>query len=138
MPSLAGQARDVGTTHTATDELIRLVNATRVWKHWRKPVLIVVSRDAPEYYACLREAFSAAPWATVVLDRRHRTDTPERPRPWAIVHADRIDTDAPILAPRRGAHDVVSALPRLLRWAWKTGVKVGQYAAYRTLPLGRG
>jgi len=138
MPSLAGQARDGGATDTAIDALVRLVNVTRIWKHWRKPVLIVVSRDAPEYYACLREVFSAAPWATVVLDRRHRMDTPERPRPWAIVHADRIDAEVATLAPRRPAHDVLSALARLLRWAWRTGVKIGEYAAYQTLPFGRG
>jgi hypothetical protein len=138
MPSLAGQARDVGATHTAVDELIRLVTVTRVWKHWRKPVLIVVARDAPEHYACLREVFSAAPWATVVFDRRHRTHTPERARPWAIVHADRIEVEAALLAPPRWAHGLVSALVRLLCWVWNTGWKIGEAAAYQALPLGRG
>jgi hypothetical protein len=120
------------------DEVVRLVNVTRVWTRWRKPVLIVVSQDAPEYYACLREAFSAAPWATVVFDRRQRTNTPDRRRPWAIVHADRVDAGAEPRAAPRGARSVVSGFARLLRWAWRTGVKIGEYAAYQTLLFGRG
>src|SRR5687767_8119542 len=108
---LAAQARDVGAVHTAANEFVRMVNVTQVWKHWHKPVLIVVARDAPEHYECLREAFSAAPWADVVIDRRHaesvpaadhrrrldlrlHTATPDRLRPWAVGHAVRVEADA--------------------------------------------
>src|SRR5688572_14297088 len=85
---LAAQARHVGAAHTAVDELIRLVNTTQVWKQWHKPVLIVVSRDAPEHYTYLREAFRAAPWADVVTERRAgprgpATSPAEHARPWA-------------------------------------------------------
>lgn len=153
--SLAGQARDVGAVHTAVDELIRMVNVTRVWKHWHKPVLIVVSRDAPHHYTCLREAFSAVPWADVVIDRRdaesrgsandrlrpdrrQRTGTAERLRPWAIVHADRIEMEAAPCVSQRSRRYAFSALPRLLRWTWNTGWKIGRYAAGHTLTLPRG
>ena len=143
----------MGAVHTAVDEFIRMVNVTQVWKHWPKPVLIVVARDAPEHYECLREAFSAAPWADVVIDRRNadsvpaaddrrrldlglHTATPDRLRPWAIVHADRIETDgAPGVSPpsRRAAF---RALPRLLRWTWNTGWNIGRTAANHALPRG--
>jgi hypothetical protein len=154
MASLAGQARDVGAVHTAVDELIRMVNVTRVWEHWRKPVLIVVSRDAPHHYAWLRETFSAVPWAEVVIDRRdaervpsaddpradrrQQAGTAERLRPWVIVHADRIEVDAAPGAARRSRRHAFRAVPRLLRWTWNTGWKIGQYAAAQTLTLARG
>jgi hypothetical protein len=138
LSSLVGQARDVGADHTAVEELIRLINLTRVWRHWRKPVVVVVSRDAPAHYACLREIFRGAPWADVVLDRRHRTGTPDGPRPWAIVHADRVDADALPLTSARSGHDMARTVVRLLRWTWNTGWRIGQSAAYQTRPLWRG
>lgn len=150
---LAAQARDVGAVHTAVDEFIRMVNVTQVWKHWHKPVLIVVARDAPEHYECLREAFSAAPWADVVIDRRGadsvpaaddrrrlhlrlHTATADRLRPWAIVHADRIDTDVASGDAPPSRRDALRALPRLLRWTWNTGWSIGRTAASHTLPRG--
>ena len=152
MEILAAQARDVGAVHTAVDEFIRIVNVTQVWKHWHKPVLIVVARDAPEHYECLREVFSAAPWADVVIDRRGaesvpaaddrrrldlrlHTATADRLRPWAIVHADRIEMDA-VCDPPPSRRDALRALPRLLRWTWNTGWNIGRTAASHTLPRG--
>lgn len=133
MHSLAAQARDMRDAHTALDELVRIVNVTRVWQQWRKPVLVVVSGDVPQYYAYLRDVFGDVPWAQVVIDRRQRPRG--QGRPWTIVHADRVEMEwAPSASPSSGMFGPV----RLLRWAWKTGVKIGGYAAYRTLTLGRG
>jgi hypothetical protein len=138
---LAGQARDVGTVHTAVDELIRMVNVTRVWRHWSKPVLIVVSRDAPHHYAYLREAFGAVPWAEVVCDRRAAArsgDDRESARLWVVVHGDRVGMDAEaVVGPRERRH-ALSALPDVLKWAWSTGWKIGEYAGTRALVGVRG
>ena len=128
----------MGAVHTAVDELIRMVNVTRVWEHWHKPVLIVVSSDAPWHYAWLREAFRGVPWADVVVDRRPRMGTAERRRPWAIVHADRIEMEAAPPLSRRSRQNPFRALPRLLRWTWNTGRGIGEHAAARTLALARG
>jgi hypothetical protein len=134
MRSLAAQARDVSGAHTALDELIRIVNVTRVWQRWQKPVLVVVARDVPEYYAYLREVFGDVPWAHVVIDRRQRPRD-DVGRPWTIVHADPVEMEAVLsMSPRFEMFGVV----RLLRWVWNTGWKIGEYAAYQTLPLGRG
>ncbi len=120
--------------HTALDEFIRVVNVTRVWQQWRKPVLILVARDVPECYAYLREAFRDVPWAQVVIDRRLRVWEEGQP-PWAIVRSDRIEVEAP---PARASWIDTLGLVRLFRWTWNTGWKIGEYAAYQTLPLGRG
>jgi hypothetical protein len=134
MRSLAAQARDVSGADSALDELIRIVNVTRVWRHWEKPVLVVVARDVPEYYAYLREVFGGVPWAHVVLDRRQRPREEGR-RPWTIVHADPIEMETvPSLAPGSETFGMM----RLLRWTWNTGWKIGESAAYQALPLGRG
>ena len=150
---LAAQARDVGAVHTAVDEFIRMVNVTQVWKHWHKPVLIVVARDAPQHYECLREAFRAAPWADVVIDRRGAENLPavddrrrldlrldaatvDRQRPWAIVHADRVQRDAAPRVSSPSRRDAFKALPRLLRWTWNTGWNIGRTAANHTLSRG--
>src|SRR5918992_1102610 len=99
MRSLAAQARDVRGADSALDELIRVVNVTRVWQHWEKPVLVVVARDMPECYAYLREVFGGVPWAQVVLDRRQRPREEDR-RPWTIVHADPVEMETvPALVP---------------------------------------
>jgi hypothetical protein len=136
--TLAAQARGAGAVDPVVDGLIRLVNVTRMWKHWHKPVLIVVSPDAPQHYAGLREAFRGVPWADVVIDRRHRTATAEGLRPWAIVHADRVEMDAaPPRSPRSRPHPL-RALPRLLRWTWDTGRRIGEHAAEQTFALARG
>ena len=133
MRSLAAQARASGA-HSALDELIRVVNVTRVWRHWQKPVLVVVAHDVPEYYAYLREAFGDAPWAQVVIDRRQRPQEEGR-RPWTIIHADPIEMEAvPSVSP---GFEMFGAV-RLLRWTWNTGWKIGEYAACQALPLGRG
>lgn len=126
----------MGAVHTAVDELIRMVNVTRVWKHWPKPVLIVVSSDAPQHYAWLREAFRGVPWADVVIDRRRRTASAERVRPWAIVHADRIASEAAPAPSRRSRQSPFRALARLLRWTWDTGRRIGKDAAEQTLARG--
>jgi len=94
---------------------------------------VVVARDVPEYYAYLREVFRDVGWAHVVIDRRQRAREEGR-RPWMIVHADAVEMHAP---PARSPWiDTVGAV-RLLRWIWSTGWKIGEYAAYQTLPLGR-
>ena len=134
MRSLAAQARDVRDGHTGLDEIIRIVNVTRVWERWRKPVLVVVSSDLPQHYAYLRDAFSDVPWAHVVVDRR-QLSRGEGSRPWTIVHADRIETEA---NPSVSQWSEMFGPVRLLRWVWTTGVRIGGYAAYRTLTLGRG
>lgn len=137
MRSLAAQARDVSGAHPALDELIRIVNVTRVWQHWQKPVLVVVARDVPEYYAYLREVFGDVPWAHVVIDRRQRP--PEEGRqPWTIVPAHPVEMETVPSMSRMSRRFEMFGAARLLRWTWTTGRRIGQEAAYHTLPLGRG
>lgn len=134
MRSLAAQARGVRGTDTALDDVIRIVNVSRVWLHWQKPVLVVVARDVPDYYSYLREVFSDVPWAHVVVDRRQRARE-ERRRPWTIVHAEPVDLEA---AASVAPWFETLAVVRLVRWTWNTGWKIGEDAAYQTLPLARG